>query len=180
MQASLWVIASVVLLILAWVLWSFLRVYLPVRAFARLEEKVIDVEQNLTNLAAREEEAVAKRRGELSDLIPPSVEEGRDLEIYKGLTKTANLAELWARARTRVVPGRKNAPKDAELMRKIARLTLEIETFIENEVASNAIAQIGDWNAEKVAFFQKAGMKQRASIAAIYQLVSEIKRELQV
>jgi hypothetical protein len=42
------------------------------------------------------------------------------------------------------------------------------------------MAQIGDWDDEKIAFFRDAGIKQRASIAAIDQLVADIKHELRV
>ena len=179
MNAYLWIISLLVLLIPVWILWSFLRVYFPAKALARVDEKVNRIGQRLVDLVAREE-AEAERRRRLSDLVPRFGNEDRDLEIYKDLVQNVNLQELWVRARTRVIPGRKNNPKDAELIVKIVRLTSEIETFIQNEVTSRAMAQIGDWDDEKIAFFQNSGMKQRASIAAIDQLVSDIEHELRL
>jgi hypothetical protein len=179
MNAYIWTIASLVLLIPVWILWSFLRVYFPAKALARLDEKINRTGQRLVDLAAREE-AEANRRRRLSDLVPPFDDEDRDLKIYKDLVQKVNLQELWARARTRVIPGRKNNQKDADLMIKIVRLTSEIETFIQNEVTSRAMAQIGDWDDKKIAFFRNSGMKQRASIAAIDQLVSDVEHELRI
>jgi hypothetical protein len=180
MNAYIWIIASLLLVIPAWVLWSFLRVYFPARMLSRLDEKISRTWQRLVDLAAREEEAEAARPKALFDFISPSGDEGHDLKLYKDLVLNIKLQELWARTRTRVVPGRKNSSKDAELVVKIAQLTSEIESFIKNEINSNSMAQIGDWNEQKIIFFKNSGIKQRASIAAIDQLVSDIKRELQI
>ncbi len=82
--------------------------------------------------------------------------------------------------RTRIGIGRKNSAGDAELVVKLARLMSEIESLIENDFTSRAMAQIGDWNDEKIAFFRDTGVKQRASLAAIDQLVADIERGLRV
>jgi hypothetical protein len=151
-----WVIAALLLLIALWVLWTLLKVYLQVKALAHVERDVNRIGERLAGLSCA----------------------SADSKIYKGLVQKFNLNELWARVRARISVGRKNKPRDAELMVKLVRLTSEIESLIKNDFTARAMAQIGDWDEEKIAFFRDAGIKQRASIAAIDQLVADIKHEL--
>lgn len=160
MNDYLWVIGSFLFLIAVWVLWLIAKVYFQSKALARVEIKV---------------NAIARRLVELS-----SASHDPGSEIYKELVQNVNLPELWARARTRIRIGTKNSPEDAELVVKLHRLTSEIESLIQNDFTSRTMAQIGDWDDEKIAFFRDAGIKQRASIAAIDQLVADIKHELRV
>jgi hypothetical protein len=158
MSDYLSIIAFFLLLTILWILWLFFRMHLQEKALSRVEERV---------------NRIGKRLHELSgDSNDP------DSKVYIDLVRSFNLQELWARVRTRIVIGRKGNERTTELIEKMSRLTSEIESLIRADFASRAMAQIGDWNEEKIAFFRDAGVNQRASIAAIRQLVADIKREL--
>jgi hypothetical protein len=160
MNDYLWVIGALLFLIAVWVLWSILKVYFQSKVLAQVEIKA---------------NRIAKRLAELS-----CGSNDPDSKIYKDLVQSVNLEELWARVRTRVKIGTKNSPRDAELVVKLHRLISEIESLMQNDLTSRTMAQIGDWDDAKIAFCRDSGIKQRASIAAIDQLVTDIKHELRV
>lgn len=160
MNSYLWIIVSLFLLIAVWVLWLLLRAYIQAESFGRVADNVNRIGRRLVDLSG--------------------LSNDQDSEIYTELVQRVNLQELWARIRTRIGIGRKNNPRDAELVVKLVRLTSEIESLIKNDFTARAMAQIGDWDDEKIAFFRDAGIKQRASIAAIDQLVADIERELRL
>jgi len=90
--------------------------------------------------------------------------------------KKVRLEELWGRVGTRIAIGAKNSKESAELVGKLGGLAVLIESFIKNELRDSALAQVGDWDEEKIAFFKDAGMKHRALLAAIDQRVTDIER----
>jgi signal transduction histidine kinase len=157
MTDYLWVIASLLFLIALGFLWLLLPVYLQAKALTRVEENTNRIGRRLVELGCVSDE-------------PNSI-------VYKDLVQKVNLQELWARIRTRIRIKRKN-PADVELVVRLVRLISEIESVIQNDFTSRTLAQIGDWDDEKIAFFREAGVKQRASIAAIDQLVADIEHEL--
>src|SRR5258707_4752961 len=158
MSDYLSIIAFLLLLTILWVLWLVFRIYLQAKALSRAEERV---------------NRIGKRLHELSgDSNDP------DSKVYIDLVQSFNLQDLWGRVRRRIVIGRKANERTSELIEKMLRLTFEIESLIRADFASRSMAQIGDWNEEKITFFRDAGVNERASIAAIDQLVADIKREL--
>jgi len=155
----LWIIAFLLPLTILWVLWLFLRIHLQAKTLLRVEKRANRIGRRLRELSGDSSDAVSQN-------------------IYIELVQNFNLEDLWARVRTRISVGSKNSNEVAELVVKIARLLSAIEELIRNDFTSRSIAQIGEWDEHKIAFFRDAGVNQRASIAAIYQLVTDIKREL--
>jgi len=168
-----WVIAALLLLIALWVLWTLLKVYFQARALAGVERDVNRIGKRLAELSCASTDPHP-------DLVPMFNLPDPHSEIYKDLAQKVDLQELWARICTRISIGKKNNSRDAELVVKIERLISEIESLIRNDFTSRTIAQHGDWDDEKNAFFRDFWIKQRASIAAIDQLVADIERELRV
>jgi hypothetical protein len=161
----------------SWVSWLFLRVRLQAKALARIDQRITKIGRRLQELRCEPgaPKSAIWREDFQHALTAPEVEHSR---TYAQLIQSFDLQDLWARVRTRVGVGQKNNEGVVELTQKILRLLSEIEALIHNDFQSRAMAQIGDWSEEKIAFFRNSGERERASIAAIDQLVKDIKHEL--
>jgi hypothetical protein len=166
------VIAALLLLIALLLLWTFLKVYFQVKLVARIERDVNRLEELSCAPAP-------VYHTDIKGLMPtPNLPD--ENAIYKDLVQKFSLPNLWARVRTQISICRKNDPRTSELTVKIVRLTAEIESLIRSDFRSRSLAQLGSWDDEKIAFFRDAGIKERASIAAIDQLVADIEHELRI
>jgi hypothetical protein len=170
------VIAALLLLIALWLLWTFLKVYFQAKLVARVERDVNRIGKRLEELSCA---PAADYHTGIKGLMP-TLNLPDENAIYKDLVQKFSLPNLWARVCTRISIGRKNDSRTSELTVKIVRLTAEIESLIRNDFRSRSLAQLGAWDDEKIAFFRDAGIKERASIAAIDQLVADIEHELRV
>ena len=161
-------IAGLLVLPALWVLWLIFRVYLQAKALSSIDQRANRLGRRLQELAWE----AGKPKSE------PIFSDHSDLSIYVDLVQRFNLQELWARVRTRINVGGKSNSESMKLVQKIVRLLGEIEGLLENDSSSRSIAQIGEWDEEKIAFIRAAGERKRASVAAIDQLVLDINREL--
>jgi hypothetical protein len=96
------------------------------------------------------------------------------------LVQKFGLPDLWARVRTQISIGRKNNSRTSEFDGKDRAVNSGNRVFYTKDFKSRSLAQLGAWDDEKIAFFRDAGIKERASIAAIDQLVADIEHDLRI